>query len=94
MIDYGTIFRDAISYLNRGNIADAERSFRAVLQAQPDHVGVLNLLTICLIGMDRHREAEEFIERAVRINQSSDVSFYNYGLILKKLGRSQEARKV
>src|SRR5262245_11812045 len=91
MTDYGKIYQDAISFLNSGNLVDAERSFRSVLQAHPDHIGALNLLTVCLIGMERHREAEGFIERAVRINQSSDVSFYNYGLILKKIGRPRDA---
>ena len=91
MTEFGEVYRSAIASLNTGNFIDAERSFRSLLNEQPEHVGALNLLTISLISMDRHREAEEFIQSAVRINQSSDVSFYNYGIILKKLGRPQEA---
>jgi tetratricopeptide (TPR) repeat protein len=34
---------------------------------------------------------EEFIAKAVKLNQGSDVSFYNYGIILKALDRPQAA---
>jgi predicted O-linked N-acetylglucosamine transferase (SPINDLY family) len=91
MTDHREIYKKAVISLNRGNLIDAEKLFRSVLKDQPKHIGALNLLTICLMGMDRPREAEGFIESAIRINQSSDVSYYNYGLILKKLGRPQEA---
>ena len=33
--------------------------------------------------MERFAEAEGFIAKAVQLNQSSDVSFYNYGIVLK-----------
>ena len=86
-----TLYQHAIVFLNAGNFIDAERSFRNFLKNEPKHVGALNLLTILLMGMERYGEAEEFIRMAVKISQSSDVSFYNYGIILKKLGRPREA---
>ena len=85
------LYQEAIASLNTGNFLDAEKSFRNFLKHQPQHVGALNLLTIILMGMERYGEAEEFIRLAVRISQNSDVSFYNYGIILKKLGRPREA---
>jgi protein O-GlcNAc transferase len=85
------LYQQAILSLNAGNFIDAERSFRGFLKGQPEHIGAINLLTVILMGMERYGEAEEFIRTAVRINQSSDVSFYNYGIILKKLGRPREA---
>ena len=39
------------------------------------------------MSMERFAEAEEFIEKAVKLNQSSEASFYNYGIILKRLGK-------
>ena len=86
-----TLYQHAIVFLNAGNFIDAERSFRNFLKSQPKHVGALNLLTVVLMGLERYGEAEEFIRTAVKISQSSDVSFYNYGIILKKLGRPREA---
>lgn len=86
-----TLYQRAIVSLNDGKFIDAESSFRSFLESQPEHVSALNLLTVTLMAMERYGEAEEFIRTAVKINQSSDVSFYNYGVILKKLGRPREA---
>jgi tetratricopeptide (TPR) repeat protein len=84
-------FRDALGAFNLQNYEDAGRLFRKFLKMHPSHVGALNLLTIVLMRMERFAEAEEFIARAVRLDKSSDVSFYNYGLILKTLNKPQRA---
>jgi predicted O-linked N-acetylglucosamine transferase (SPINDLY family) len=86
------VLQAAMTALNARKIDDAERLFRKVVQAQPEHVAALNLLTVVLMGKGRFAEAEEFIERAVTLNQRSDVSFYNYGLILKHLGKAAQAK--
>jgi predicted O-linked N-acetylglucosamine transferase (SPINDLY family) len=85
------IFRDAFGAFNNRKYDDAERLFKKFLKSQPSHVGALNLLTVVLMGMERFAEAEQFIARAVKLNQGSDVSFYNYGLILKALNKPQPA---
>ncbi len=77
--------------LQARRFADAAHLFGKFLDRQPGHVGALNLMTIALMGTGRFAEAEPFIARALKLDQSSDVSFYNYGLILKRLGRPQEA---
>jgi len=81
------IFQDALTALSERRILDAERLFREFLKVHPGHVAALNLLTVVLMSMERFAEAEEFISRAVGINRESDVSFYNYGIILKKLNK-------
>lgn len=91
MIRSEKLYRDAVASLNEGRLADAERLFRKFLRAHPNHVGALNLLTIVLMRLERYGEAEKFIRPALKINQVSDVSFYNYGIILLRLGRSGEA---
>ncbi len=77
--------------LNSRNFFAAECLFKTFLQMRPDHFGALNLLTVVLIVMNRFREAEQYISRAVDIDDKSDASFYNYGIVLKALGRRQEA---
>ena len=84
-------FLDGVAYLNLGRLADAERAFRSMLETAPTHVGALNLLTIVLMSMQRYEEAETFVKAAINVNQRSDVTFYNYGLILKALNRPREA---
>jgi protein O-GlcNAc transferase len=78
-------FEEALAALNRGSFIEAERLFRMVLAVDSDHVPSLNLLAVVLMSTDRLQEAESFISRAVKLNCTSDVSFYNYGLIAKRL---------
>jgi predicted O-linked N-acetylglucosamine transferase (SPINDLY family) len=85
-------FQAALTALNERRIYDAERLFRAVIRDKPKHIAALNLLTVLLMSMERFAEAEEFIEKAVKLNQNSDVSFYNYGTILKRLGKATRAK--
>jgi protein O-GlcNAc transferase len=85
------IFQDAFGAFNLQKYEDADRLFRKFLKSHPSHVGALNLLTIVLIRMERFAEAEPFIARAVKLDQSSDVSFYNYGIILRALNKPQQA---
>jgi predicted O-linked N-acetylglucosamine transferase (SPINDLY family) len=79
------LYQEAVAAFNNRELLDAVRLFKRVLAAHPKHVAALNLLTVVLMSMERFAEAEEFISRAVRLNQRSDVSFYNYGIILKRL---------
>lgn len=69
----------------------AEELFRRVVRGDRSHVPAPNLLTVVLMSMERFAEAEPFIARAISINQQSDVSSYNYGLISKRLNKPQQA---
>jgi protein O-GlcNAc transferase len=93
MNDVEATFRDAVAALNAGKFSDAERLFRTVLKRQPAHAGALNLLTIALMQMQRFAEAEGTAKAASRASANSDVTFYNYGIILKRLGKPDEALK-
>ena len=86
-------FQKALEAINTGKFDKAEKGFRALLKKQPGHVPALNLLTVALMQLKRFEEAEKYIARAVSINDRSDVSFYNYGLILKELGKPHQALK-
>ena len=85
------IFQKAIKAMNSGKPLEAERLFKDVLKELPNNIAALNLVTIVLVSMERHAEAEAFISKAIKLNQSSDVSYYNYGLISKRLGKSEQA---
>jgi predicted O-linked N-acetylglucosamine transferase (SPINDLY family) len=91
MANSGKIFNDALAALNAKNLFQAEVLFRKVLQKQPRHVASLNLLTVALMSMGRFAEAEQFISKAIQLDQRSDVSFYNYGLISKQLKKPHQA---
>jgi len=52
-------FRRALAFLQAGRVAEAERAFKQVLDAQPKHVGALNLLGIVMMQLGRFAEAED-----------------------------------
>jgi protein O-GlcNAc transferase len=85
------IFNEALSAMNNRDFTRAEKKFRKVLQSDGSHVPALNLLSVVLMSLGRFADAEQFVARAVELNQSSDVSFYNYGLISKELNKPQQA---
>jgi predicted O-linked N-acetylglucosamine transferase (SPINDLY family) len=84
-------FNEALAALNRHNLLEAERLFRQVVIIAPEHIPSLNLLTVVLMSMNRYQEAEKFIARAVKLDQCSDVAYYNYGLISKRLNKPYQA---
>jgi len=91
MTDTHRPFNEALAALNAKNLVAAEALFRKVLKADSKHIPALNLITVVLMSQGRFSEAEDFIERATRLNRASDVSFYNYGLISKHLNKPQQA---
>lgn len=85
------MFRSALASLQAGKANDAERLFKKLLSAQPEHVAGLNLLAILLTKLGRFEEAERYAQRALDEDATSDATFYNYGIILKSLKRPTEA---
>ena len=84
-------FNDAIAALNSGELKRAEELFNRVIKNDNANVPALNLLVVVLIKMGRFGEAEPFIAKAISLNQNSDISFYNYGLISKHLNKPRQA---
>jgi protein O-GlcNAc transferase len=93
MKDITAIFNHALAALNSRDFGKAEKGFRRVIQLNASHVPALNLLTVVLMATGRFADAEPFIARAVALNQSSDVSFYNYGLISRQLNKGRQAHE-
>ena len=85
------LFRDAVTALERGDLANAERLFKFFLAIDENHFGALNLLTLALMRMGRYGEAETAIVRALRLNKRDENSWSNYAMILMSLGRFDEA---
>ena len=62
-----------------------------LLIQQPDHLAALNILGTILASQQKYQEAEPYFQSALKINSASDTTFYNYGIVLKGLGRPLEA---
>ncbi|WP_441230887.1 O-linked N-acetylglucosamine transferase family protein [Tardiphaga sp. 215_C5_N2_1] len=85
------LFQSAFAAFQQGRLQEAERGFSKFLRKDPKHFPALNILAIVLVALKRHAEAEPYLKAALRINATSDATFYNYGLVLKALNRPDEA---
>ncbi len=74
-------FKNGLAALNRQDLRNAELHFRQVIKLDNSNVPALNLLVVVLMSMQKFSHAEQFISKVVSLDQGSDVSFYNYGLI-------------
>jgi protein O-GlcNAc transferase len=84
-------FNEALAALNNKDFRRAEKLFKSVIKMDSSNVPALNLLVVVLMSMERFDEAEPFIDKATSLNQKSDVSFYNYGLVSKRLNKPRQA---
>jgi predicted O-linked N-acetylglucosamine transferase (SPINDLY family) len=85
------LFKRAVQSFQQGRLDDSERFFRQLLRKEPRHLPSLNILAIVLTSLKKYKEAEGYLQSALKINSSSDATFYNYGIVLKALGRPDEA---
>ncbi|RTL50300.1 MAG: glycosyltransferase family 41 protein [Bradyrhizobiaceae bacterium] len=85
------VFTRAVTAFQKGQLDTSERAFQKFLQHEPEHFGALNLYAALLIQQKRFAEAEPFLQKAISIDARSDKTFYNYGLVLKALGKPEQA---
>src|SRR5438105_428211 len=85
------LFNQAIDAFRAGQLDDAERCFKTLLFQQPTHVAALNILGVLLASRHKFGEAEPHLRAALRLNSNSDATHYNYGIVLKGLGRAADA---
>lgn len=86
------MFGAALSALQQGSLEIAERNFKSVLAAQPNHLGVLNLLGIVMLRAGKPEEAERYLQKALKLGSKSDpATLSNYAMALRQLGRKDEA---
>jgi predicted O-linked N-acetylglucosamine transferase (SPINDLY family) len=91
MASSADLFRRAYTSFQQGQLTEAERSFRQLLRKEPRHPAALNLLAAILLAQKKFAEAEPLLQSALKVNATSDATFYNYGLVLKALHRPDEA---
>ncbi|WP_116136468.1 tetratricopeptide repeat protein [Trinickia diaoshuihuensis] len=70
-----------------GRLADAERDYRAAIDADPVHTDALHLLGVLRHQQGRHEEAAELVGRAVALRPDDAGLQLNLGNALKALGK-------
>jgi protein O-GlcNAc transferase len=74
-----------------GRLADAERSYQAVLEVKRDDFDSLHLLGVVRWQQRRHDEASKLIKQALRVRPDSAEACANLGIVLHSLERPAEA---
>jgi predicted O-linked N-acetylglucosamine transferase (SPINDLY family) len=83
--------QQAVTAYQRGDLAEAERLCRRVLNTQADHFDALNVLGVIAARTRRTQEAAELLERAVAANPGNASAHCNRGGLLNDLQRFDEA---
>ncbi|HVW49509.1 MAG TPA: tetratricopeptide repeat protein [Trinickia sp.] len=82
-----SFFARAYAAHRDGRLADAERDYRAAIEADPVHTDALHLLGVLRHQQGRHEEAAELVGRAVALRPDDAALQLNLGNALKALGR-------
>jgi CelD/BcsL family acetyltransferase involved in cellulose biosynthesis len=81
----------AKSFHQRGQIAEAEKIYRTILEANPKHADAAYLLGVIFLQQRKFEAAEHQLKLAIGLQPKVAMLHYNHGLALQQLGRQEEA---
>ncbi|MGE4079463.1 MAG: DUF6165 family protein [Reyranella sp.] len=84
----------AIECHKAGNLPEAERLYRAILQTQPSHAFANHNLASLAVGVGRIAEALPYFEAALRAAPQQEASWLSYVAALANCGRLADARRA
>jgi protein O-GlcNAc transferase len=84
----------AIDHFNSARYTEADKLCTAILQSIPNHIDAINLLGVIAQKVNRHDLAVEQFQRAINIDNSRAMLYYNLGTSLYPLGRLEESIQV
>ncbi|MDR3111186.1 MAG: tetratricopeptide repeat protein [Planctomycetaceae bacterium] len=87
-------YQSAIALHRNGDFAGAERGYRFVLEREPLHAGALHFLGMLFFARQQFTEALLFLEKALQLRDGNAVYHNNYGVVLKALGRLDDAENA
>lgn len=93
LLDSQQFLREAGALYNAGRYPEAEQVCRAMLDAQANEFGALNLLGIITARTGRTEESAQLLARAVAASPKDPGIRNNFGNVLRRLGRFDEALK-
>ncbi len=84
----------AIESHQAGNLPEAERLYRAILQAQPTHAFANHNLGSLAVGVGKVAEALPYFEAALRAAPQQEATWLSYVAALANCGRLTDARRA
>lgn len=83
--------KEARQHHQAGRLEQAERMYRSVLQADPNHADALHLLGLMAYQVGKLDDANQYIARAIQLKNNEPTFFSNLGLVYQAQGRLDEA---
>jgi SAM-dependent methyltransferase/Tfp pilus assembly protein PilF len=80
----------AIDHHQRGQLAEAERLYRSVLERDPRNADALHFLGLAALQQSRSEEAATLIARSIEANRRNPEAHYHLGLACAALGRFKD----
>ena len=77
-----------------GDLEDAEKLYRRVLEASPDHADAMHFLGVLMHHRGRSEEAVEVIRRSIALGPGIADRYNNLGNVLVECGRAAEAAET
>ena len=71
----------------------AAKTYKAVLERQPNNAQALARLADCYYHLNRLHEACDYYSRAIEAGQTTSEIYFRYGQALKGIGKYEEARR-
>ena len=90
----GQALQQGIAAHKEGKLQDAERLYRAVLQAQPKHPDANHNLGVLAVAVDKPLEAISLFKLALETNPQIEQYWLSYIDVLMRLERFDEAARV
>lgn len=88
------VFRQALKDLDVGNYSAAEKGFREVLKAVPDHPGAMLNLGVVYSRLERYDDAIGMYRAVLKTNPEEKSALANLGVALVKKGAYSDAAPV
>jgi Flp pilus assembly protein TadD len=90
--DLATAYRNAVTAYQENRLAEAAQGFADVLALKPDHLDVLNIYGVTLLGLQRWHEAADTFERLLTQQPNHAEALNNRAYALQQLGCLDAAR--
>jgi aspartate beta-hydroxylase len=75
----------------RGELQEAERVYRQILESAPYHIRALNFLAVQALGRGELDQSQHYLEQALRAAPDRAVLHQNLGVVKKEQGKLEEA---
>jgi protein O-GlcNAc transferase len=85
------LFRQALEYHQRGQLAEASQRYEEILQTAHDEVDVLYLLAVLKQQSSQSAQAVDLIRRALTVAPDQDRCYHLLGMSLASMGMAEEA---